>query len=118
MVKYGSRCNGLNEMKGEKVAELTDCAELCRKNSSKWFMYGTNDNPASTTTTMSPVLDKGCDNDEEECKCICQTSSNCQIVPDSNFDLYKYVEQADLKEPWMKDKIPCKLAITNVFNIQ
>ena len=97
-------------MKGEKVAELTDCAELCRKNSSKWFMYGTNDNKVKITTTMSPLSEKGCDDDEEECKCICVTSSDCGRIPDSNFDLYKYMEP--------EDKNPCKLAIINVFYIQ
>lgn len=82
MVTNGQRCNGINEMKGEKVAELTDCAELCRKNSSKWFMYGSNDNPADPTATNFPVPEKGCDDDEEQCKCICVASSNCQRIPD------------------------------------
>ena len=115
MVARGERCNGLNEMKGEKLAELTDCAELCRKNSSKWFMYGTNDNKADTTTTKSP--EKGCDNEEEECKCICETSLNCERIPDTNFDLYKYVESQDLEEPWMKNKNSCKLSIIDIYHI-
>ena len=97
-------------MKGEKVAELTDCAELCRKNSSKWFMYGSNDNSVETPPTKSPLPEKGCDDDEEECKCICETSLNCERIPDTNFDLYKYVEP--------EDKNTCKLPIINEFYIQ
>ena len=115
MVAWGKRCETVeDEMKMGKVSELTECAELCRNASAKMFMYGTNDNPPGPIPTRGPIPENGCDDKEDACECVCETTSfDCTKIKDSNYNLYKYLDIDDLeiKKDRMKIHLPCKFII-------
>ena len=75
-------CGGSEKGTGTKKT-LAECAKSCREISSM-FIYGTNDFGNSRCKT----------NDNEDCPCYCETSSEdgeCSMVENKSYKLYKYV---------------------------
>ena len=102
MIDLGHKCKESNDdIDMGKVAELTECAELCRNVSSSesFFMYGSMDNPQPPVGPKEPDPIHRCDDGEEKCECICKTSKGCNIMKDAGYDLYQFGQNHNSKKP-------------------